>query len=82
MSTFQYSQVVQDTDSYKQLTWKNYLTNKNFKYIVAEIIEIPIHTYILNIQPCDQYFDKCRGNPKAPIGGVGWKMPSRPTIKT
>ena len=38
LSTFQCSQVVQDTDSY-------YLTNINFKYIFGERMEILTHAY-------------------------------------
>ena len=54
-SIFQYSQVVQDTDSYKWLPWQQYLTNINFKYIAGDKIEIPtdtyqIHTSVINIK--------------------------------
>ena len=38
-STFPYSQVIQDTGSYKQLPLQQYSTNINFKYIFGERIE-------------------------------------------
>ena len=41
---FQYSQVVYDTDSYKQLLQQQYLTDINV-YIFGKRIAIPIHTY-------------------------------------
>ena len=44
-SVFQYSQVVQNTDSYKRLVWQQYVSNTNCKYIFGEIIEIPTNTY-------------------------------------
>ena len=36
---------MQDTASYKQLQWQQYLIDNNFKYIFGDIIEIPTHTY-------------------------------------
>ena len=45
LSTFHYSQVVQDPDSYTQLPWQQYLTDIIFKYIFGDKIEIPTHTY-------------------------------------
>ena len=45
MSIFQYSRVVQATDSYKRLPWQQYLTGTNFKYIFGDRIEIlHVHT--------------------------------------
>ena len=44
-SRFQYSQVVQNTNLYKQLPWREYLTNISFKYILGEKVELTAHTY-------------------------------------
>ena len=36
LTIFQYSEVEQDTGSYKQLLWEQYLIAINFKYIFGE----------------------------------------------
>ena len=45
MTTFQYSQDVQNTDSYKWLLWQQYLTDINFKYTFQKRIEITTHKF-------------------------------------
>ena len=70
---------MQDTDSFKLLTWQEYLTGINLKCIFGDIIEIPTDTYqvhktVLNIK------ENARGSPSS-VGGVGWKRLSSPRVK-
>ena len=62
---FQYSQDLQNSESYKQLPWKQYLTTINVKYIFGDRFKIPTHTYqihnyVINITK---------------LWGVGFKCP-------
>ena len=57
---------MQDTDSYKWLSWQQYLTILIFE----DRVKIPTQTY-QNTQRCDQYIER-----DSHIGGIGWKRPS------
>ena len=45
MSTFQYSQVLQDIDLSKWLKWQQYFDRYYLKCIFRDRIEIPTYTY-------------------------------------